>query len=69
MHLMLPLDMAVRLLSDHVRLNSRTNCVRLSISQNGVAQLRLCMRCISSGIPLFEQPYPTEGERLEAISH
>jgi hypothetical protein len=43
--------------------------VRLSLSQNGVAQPRLCMRCLSSGIPLFEQPYPTEGERLEAISH
>lgn len=69
MHLMLPLDMVVRRLSDHVRLSSRTNCVRLSISQNGVAQLRPCMRCISSGITRLEQPYPTEGERLEAISH
>jgi hypothetical protein len=37
-HIMLPLDTAVRLRSDHVRLNSSTNCLLLSISQNKVAQ-------------------------------
>jgi hypothetical protein len=75
--LMLPLDMAVRLLSDPVRLNSRTNCVRLSISQNGVAQLRRCMRCISSGITLLNshlrqrargsKQYLIEGRQLTGI--